>query len=83
MNITAINAWIKTNKESLTPEALVLAEAAKDLARTMDQEKKERGKVSSGVANAYRQTFAQLVAIKPGNAPAKSDKDEDLFSPTE
>lgn len=78
MQITAVNKWIEYQKDKPTPEAFVLIESLKALARTMDAEMKEKGKVSSGVANAYRSTFSQLLALKP---TVSEDSEDPLLGP--
>lgn len=78
---TDVQRWIKANNDWLTPDTQPLANSLLILAATIDKQMKDKGQVLSGVATAYRQTYNQLLEMKP---KANEDEENDpLLSPEE
>ena len=77
---TETQAWIDEIRASLPTEALPLAASLLLLAKSMDSEADEKGRVSGALAGSYRLTHQSLVAALKGTQ-GSPDADDDLFSP--
>lgn len=73
--------WLDWIQHTLPPEALPLAASLDALARSMDAELAEGGRVSASLAGAYRLTHQSLVVALRGTEAAPEDSDADLFAP--
>lgn len=74
------DAWLAVIRDELPAEAKPLAASLRMIARTLDAEDLEYGRVTGAIVSSYRQTHrAILEALRGGGKP--EDADDGLFEP--